>query len=130
MKRYLLTIAALAFSQTATAETVTYVCKMTKQDAHGWIAPEYGFQIDTDQASALAASSHHEWAKAKFKDRGAKGYRIVWNLDQKMVAGGNVRVRYQANLKTSDNTVAVRMAFVQGNFANKPFGVGTCSTVK
>ena len=103
---------------------------MTKQDAHGWIAPEYGFQIDLSAASAMAASSHQDWVKAKFKDRGANRYRIVWNLDQKMVAGGNARVRYQANLNTSDNTVAVRMAFVRGNFANKPYGVGTCSKVK
>ncbi|NOD62914.1 MULTISPECIES: hypothetical protein [unclassified Ruegeria] len=127
MKRFLLTIAALAFAQTAAAETVTYVCKMTKQDAHGWIAPEYGFKIDTAQASAQAASSYQEWEAAQFKDRGAKGYRVVWNLDQTMAAGGNVRVRYQANLKPSDKSVTVRMAFLHGNFANKPFGVGTCS---
>ncbi len=78
----------------------------------------------------MAANSHQDWAKAKLKDRGAKGYRVIWNLDQKMAAGGNVRVRYQANLKTSDNTVTVRMAFLQGNFANKPYGAGTCSVGK
>lgn len=44
-----------------------------------------------------------------------------------MAAGGNVRVRSQANLKTSDKSVTVRMAFLQGNFANKPSGVGICS---
>ncbi|UUV04936.1 MULTISPECIES: hypothetical protein [Ruegeria] len=130
MKRLFLIVAAAVLAQTAAAETVTYHCKMTKQDAHGWIAPEYAFQIDPAATSAMAATSYQDWAKAKFKNRGAKGYRIIWNLDQKMAAGGNVRVRYQANLKPSDNTVAVRMAFVQGNFANKPFGVGTCSTVK
>ncbi|WP_299894275.1 hypothetical protein [uncultured Ruegeria sp.] len=130
MKRLFLIVTAAVLAQTATAETVTYHCKMTKQDAHGWIAPEYAFRIDPATASAMAATSYQDWAKAKFKDRGAKGYRVIWNLDQKMVAGGNARVRYQANLKPSDNTVAVRMAFVQGNFANKPFGVGTCSTVK
>ncbi len=130
MKRLLPIAVAALLAQTAAAETVTYHCKMTKQDAHGWIAPEYAFRIDPAASSAMAATSYQDWAKAKFKDRGAKGYRIIWNLDQKMVAGGNVRVRYQANLKTTDNTVAVRMAFVQGNFANKPFGVGTCSTVK
>lgn len=128
--KLILFLAAAVLAQTAAAETTAYHCKMTKQDAHGWIAPEYGFQIDLSAASAMAASSHQDWVKAKFKNRGANKYRIVWNLDRKMVAGGNARVRYQANLNTSDNTVAVRMAFLRGNFANKPYGVGTCSKVK
>ncbi len=44
-----------------------------------------------------------------------------------MAAGGNVRVRYQANQDPTDNTIKVRMAFLQGNFLNKPYGVGTCA---
>lgn len=126
MKKLFLTIAAVMIAQTAAAETVAYRCKMTKQDAHGWISPEYAFQIDPATASARAASTHQDWEQAKFKNRGAKGYRMSWNVDARMSAGGNVRVRYQANLNPSDNTVKVRMSFLQGNFLNKPYGVGTC----
>ncbi len=124
-----LTFALFAFigTQVAAAESINYVCKMTKQDSHGWIAPEYAFRIDPDATSAMAASSYQDWAKAQFKNRGSKGYRLVWNLDETMAAGGNVRVRHQANLDPSDNSVKVRMAFLHGNFANKPYGVGSCS---
>ncbi len=127
MRSIVLAILAAFFAQSSFAETVTYNCKMTKQDAHGWIAPGYVFRIDPKASAVMAASSYQDWTQARFKDRGNRGYRLIWNIDESMSAGGNVRVRYQANLKPSDNTVTVRMAFLQGNFANKPYGVGACS---
>ncbi|MEO1110253.1 MAG: hypothetical protein AAFX90_20265 [Pseudomonadota bacterium] len=130
MKHLTIALFTLIGTQVAATESINYVCKMTKQDSHGWIASEYSFRIDPAATSAMAASSYQDWAEAKFKNRGSKGYRLVWNIDETMAAGGNVRVRYQANLNPSDNSVKVRMAFLQGNFANKPYGIGTCSLNK
>jgi hypothetical protein len=127
MKYLTLAFITTFFAQGALAETVNYSCTMTKQDSHGWIAKEYAFQIDEAAKTAKAASSFQDWAEARFKNRGSKGYRLSWNLTERMAAGGDMRVRYQANLKTSDNTVTVRMAFVHADFANKPFGSGVCT---
>ncbi|WP_058280664.1 hypothetical protein [Ruegeria denitrificans] len=55
-------------------------------------------------------------------DRSASAYRIIWNRTERMAAGGNVRVRYQANWNPNQNTIDIRMAFVHGNFSNKPKG--------
>ncbi|KIC42273.1 hypothetical protein RA27_02500 [Ruegeria sp. ANG-R] len=129
MKRPFLTIAAVLFAQTATAENVTYLCKMTKQDSHGWIAPEYAFQVDPESGKAKAADSP-EWMDASFKNRGSKGYRLVWRRNARLSAGGNARVRYQANLNPADNAVRISMAFANMNAANKPYGVGTCQVQK
>ncbi|MEX0308191.1 MAG: hypothetical protein AB3N12_12480 [Ruegeria sp.] len=128
MKRLFLTIAAILFAQTATAENITYLCKMTKQDSHGWIAPEYAFQVDREGGTAKVAV-RPEWMDASFKDRGSKGYRLVWRRNARASAGGNVRVRYQANLNPNDNIVKIRMAFANVGAVNKPYGVGTCQVV-
>ncbi|NVO55701.1 hypothetical protein HW561_07860 [Rhodobacteraceae bacterium B1Z28] len=129
--KYLSTIALAAFfANGAIAETVTYNCKMTKQDSHGWIAKEYAFQVDADTGKAKATSSFQDWTDGKLKNRGAKGYRIIWSRTERMSAGGDARVRYQANLNPDKNTVAVRMAFVHGSFTNKPSGVGMCHAAK
>ncbi|WP_299982528.1 hypothetical protein [uncultured Ruegeria sp.] len=116
--------------QAAAAETVTYNCMMTKQDGHGWIAPEYAFQIDSASGASEAASSYHDWAEAKLKDRGAKGYRILWNITAPLLDGTKQRVKYQANLNAQNDTVKVRMSWANANYTNKPFGVGTCSKVQ
>ncbi|SDW25154.1 hypothetical protein SAMN05444358_101322 [Ruegeria halocynthiae] len=125
MKRFLLTIAAAFFAQTAAAENITYVCKMTKQDSHGWIAPEYAFKVDPESDSAKVAD-RPEWIETRFKNRGSKGYRMVWHKNARLSAGGNARVRYQAYLNPKGNVVKVRMSFANMNAANKPHGVGTC----
>ncbi len=111
------------------ADTTVYLCRMTKQDSHGWIAPEYAFQIDPDSGTAKVAD-RPEWVETRFKNRGAKGYRLSWNRTAPTVEGPNLRVRYQANLDPSDNSVKVRMAFVSVNAANRPYGVGTCAIEK
>ena len=98
---------------------------MTKQDSHGWIARDYAFQVDADAGSALVAD-RSDWMSTKFKNRGSKGYRINWTRTARATAGGNLRVRYQANLNPNDNSVKVRMAFVTVNALNKPYGVGSC----
>lgn len=125
MKYLTLAFLAAVTASGAAAAPVTYNCKMTKQDSHGWIAPEYAFQIDSESGTAKVAD-RPEWIGTSFKNRGKKGYRISWYRTARASAGGNVRVRYQANLNPSDNVVKVRMAFVTVSAANKPYGVGTC----
>ncbi len=115
------TLAALA----ASASPITYACKMTKVDGRGWIAPAYLFQVDSEQGTAQVVDKP-EWIDTRFKNRGSKGYRMSWNLTSKTSQGPNVRVRYQANLDPQDNSVKVRMAFVNVNAANKPYGTGSC----
>ncbi|WP_120633183.1 hypothetical protein [Ruegeria sp. EL01] len=102
---------------------------MTKQDSRGWIAPEYAFRVDAENKAAQVAINP-EWLATRFKDRGAKGYRLSWNRTMTASAGGNLRVRYQANLNPTKNSVTVRMAFVSTNASNKPYGVGTCRVEK
>lgn len=125
MKRLLLASIATVFAQSAFAESVTYNCKMTKLDSHGWIAPQYVFRVDAENGTAQLADNP-EWIGTQFKDRGGKGYRMIWKRSARASAGGNLTVRYQANLNPADNSVKVRMAFVSVNAANKPYGVGTC----
>lgn len=126
MKHLTFALLTLFGAHAASAETVTYACDMTKLDSHGWIAPEYIFQVDTASASAKTSSNFNDWTDASFKNRGSKGYRLNWNLTLPASAGGNLRVRYQANLNPTDNSVRVRMAFVSTNASNKPYGTGTC----
>ncbi len=114
-------------AQTAFAETVTYKCTMTKQDKHGWIAPEYAFRVDSASAQAQAESSQHDWTEAQLKNRGAKGYRIFWNITAPLSDGTKQRVKYQANLDAKNKTVKVRMSWAHANYSNKPYGVGTCN---
>ncbi|WP_170359105.1 hypothetical protein [Ruegeria arenilitoris] len=123
-----LSIVALAafFAHGAMAETVTYNCKMTKQDSHGWIARSYAIQVDAEDGWAKVAS-RPEWIDTKYKSRGNKGVRMVWTETRRASAGGNLRVKYQANLNPADNSLKVRMSFVSTNAANKPYGLGTCS---
>jgi hypothetical protein len=129
MKRLILAGVATLFASAALAETITYNCKMTKRDEGGWVAPEYFFRIDAENGTASIADNP-EWIGVKFKDRGNKGYRLVWNRMARATAGGNLSVRYQANLNPADNSVKVRMAFINVNAANKPYGVGTCTAQK
>ncbi len=129
MKHLTLAFLTLFVAQSASAATATYLCKMTKLDGHGWIAPEYAFQVDADKKTAMVADSP-DWVEARLKNRGAKGYRMTWSVTRQASAGGNLRVRYQANLNPADNSVKVRMAFVSVNASNKPYGVGTCSLEK
>lgn len=126
MKHLTFAFLTLFGAHAAAAESVTYVCDMTKLDGHGWIAPEYMFQVDAATGSAMAASNHNDWTNANFKNRGSKGYRMNWSLTLPASAGGNLRVRYQANLDPKKNSVKVRMAFVSTNASNKPYGTGIC----
>ncbi|KIC44005.1 MAG: hypothetical protein AB3N07_07310 [Ruegeria sp.] len=126
MKHLSFALLTLFGAHAAAAESVTYACDITKLDGHGWIAPEYFFQVDVATGSAKVASNHHDWTNARFKNRGTKGYRMNWNLTLPASAGGNLRVRYQANLDPTDNSVKLRMAFVTTNASNKPYGTGTC----
>ena len=122
--------AAFALSlaaQAASASPVNYVCKMTQVDGRGWIAPVYLFQVDSEKGTAQVVDKP-EWIDARFKNRGAKGYRMSWNLTSKTTEGPNVRVRYQANLDPKDNSIKVRMAFANVGAANKPYGTGKCET--
>ncbi len=126
MKRLVLATVATFFASTTLAETITYNCKMTQRDDFGWIAPGYVFRVDAENGTALIADNP-EWIGVKFKNRGKKGYRMVWNRMARASAGGNLSVRYQANLNPADNSLKVRMAFINVNAANKPYGLGTCS---
>ncbi|WP_299076278.1 hypothetical protein [uncultured Ruegeria sp.] len=125
MKYLTLAFITTFFAQGALAETVNYSCTMTKRDSHGWIAKEYAFRVDAENKAALVADNP-EWLATRFKDRGAKGYRLSWNRTMTASAGGNLRVRYQANLNPTKKSVTVRMAFVSTNASNKPYGTGTC----
>lgn len=125
MKHSVLAFLFLVIAQPVFADTTSYLCTMTKRDAHGWIAPQYAFRIDPDGGTAMVADKP-EWIATRFKNRGSSGYRISWNLTKRASAGGNLRVRYQANLNPADSTIKVRMAFVSIDAANKPYGVGTC----
>lgn len=118
------------FAKTAFAETITYNCKMTKRYSYGWVADEYAFRVDMNNKSAMAASTHHDWMETRFRDRGAKGYRMSWNVSQLATGAGNIRARYQANLNPKDNSVSVRVAFVTIDAANSPYGVGKCSVAE
>jgi len=126
MKSLVLACAALFFAQSALADTVEYKCEITKTDSHGWIAPEYYFQIDTDARTAQALSRHHDWTRSKLKMRSDGEYRLLWNVTLRERNGQNLRMKYQANLDTSANTVRVRASFAHVSASNKPFGSGVC----
>ncbi len=78
----------------------------------------------------MAASNNHDWTNAQLKDRGAKGYRVFWNITAPLSDGTQQRVKYQANLNPQQETVKVRMSWAHANYTNKPYGVGTCAVVK
>ncbi len=125
--KYLTIIGLLAITwQPAIAATIEYKCEMTKLDNHGWIAPEYYFQIDEDAGSARALSGHFDWTPAKLKKRKSSKYRMLWNVTLKTREGPNLRVKYQANMDTQNNDVTVRASFASVGASNKPFGTGTC----
>lgn len=124
--RYFLSGVCLLIATSAAAETVNYICNMTKQDSHGWIPKEYAFRIDAAAGRAHAASSYQDWAEARFKDRGSKGYRLSWNLTERTSQGHNQRVRYQADLNKENNALSVTMTFLHTQVSNKPRGSGSC----
>ncbi|CUH48822.1 hypothetical protein [Ruegeria atlantica] len=128
MKASLTAIAAMTVSaQSVLAGTVEYKCEITKPDGHGWIAPEYNFQVDTDTREAKVVSCHHDWTSAQLKVKKSGEYRMFWNVTLRSSEGQNLRMKYQANLNSAKNTVKVRASFAHTSAANKPYGSGVCS---
>ncbi|WP_037310076.1 hypothetical protein [Ruegeria halocynthiae] len=129
MKKIILACVAALSVQTAWADTVEYKCNITKPDSHGWIAPEYHFQIDADTGQAKVVSGHHDWTKAKLKVKKGNEYRVLWNVTLRSSEGQNLRMKYQANFDAAKTTVRVRASFSHINASNKPYGSGVCSVV-
>ncbi|WP_170338474.1 hypothetical protein [Ruegeria arenilitoris] len=127
--RLILFLAAVLTAQAAAASPTAYKCTITKKDSHGWVAPEYAFQIDPEAGTAQAASNYHDWTNAQLRDRGAKGYRMIWNVTLKSTEGQAIRMRYQANSAT-DGGLKVSGSFVNVGASNKPYGTGRCEVVK
>ncbi|MBO9444624.1 hypothetical protein [Ruegeria sp. R14_0] len=128
MKVSLAAVAAVILStQSALAGTVEYKCEITRPDSHGWIAPEYYFQVDTDTRAAKVVSRHHDWTSAKLKVKNNGQYRMLWNVSLRSSEGQSLRMKYQANLDPEQNTVKVRASFGTVSASNKPYGSGVCS---
>ncbi|MDA7963337.1 hypothetical protein [Ruegeria sp.] len=119
-------IAGIIGIQAAAASTATYECKITKESGLGWVPPDYSFQINTAGRDAKVHSNYHDWTDAKYKLRNDGEYRILWNVTLRASDGQNLRMKYQANLDTKQNTVRIRASFANTSASNKPFGTGSC----
>ena len=127
MTKFVLACAAVLFTQAAWADTANYKCEITKTDSHGWIAPDYYFQIDSASGDAKALSGHHDWTEAKLKVLRDGGYRLFWNVTLRSSTGYKLRMKYQANLDAEKSAVRIRASFANINASNKPFGTGVCN---
>lgn len=120
--------AAVFAAQSAAAEELTYHCKVKGRD--GWIAPEYYFRLDPDAGKAQVVNRYHDWTDADLKSRKNTTYQLTWRVALPSSQGQAIRMRYQANLDQSKNTIKVRGTFGNVSASNKPYGTGNCVVVK
>ncbi|MBO9435486.1 hypothetical protein J7394_14805 [Ruegeria sp. R13_0] len=127
MKQLFLALSIFAFAQAANAETTTFDCAVRDRDGSGWIAPRYIFVVDKENGAAQTVSGHNDVLPAVFKIDRKNRYSLSWQIELKEISGKTVRINYNARIDPSNDKIKLRGNWVNANFVNKPYGVGTCS---